>query len=256
MKIDIKDLSFGYGNKMIIDKMIFKDFSLSLDNEGTRDSKTDIDDYRPVVILGPSGCGKTTLLRLIAGTLAPILEAGVNQMISKSSESVSFIFQEPRLLSWFTILENISILLRSIFGEAKARERAMQFLKLVSLENEALSLPDKLSGGQLQRASIARAFAFPSELLLMDEPFQSLDIPLRIELMELCLSLLEKEKRLSILVTHDPREAVFMGRRILVLGHAPKGIVFDENIYLPKEERAYGTATAAEIEKRLIKGLL
>ena len=251
MKIEIKDLLFGFGNKSI-----FKNFSLSLDNDELDNNKTGMDDHRPLVILGPSGCGKTTLLRLIAGTLPLTSEAGVNQMISKSSESVSFIFQEPRLLPWFTVLENTALQLYKLFGKSESRERAMHFLRLTSLENEALCFPFNLSGGQRQRAAIARAFSYPSELLLMDEPFQSLDIPLRIELMELCLSLLKKEKRLCILVTHDTREAVFMGKRIIVLGPAPKGIVFDKVCSLPKDERAYGAATAAEFEKQLIESLL
>ena len=251
MKVEIKDLSFAYGSKII-----FSDFSFTYNSSELCDSKTGIDGYRPLVILGPSGCGKTTLLKLIAGALPLSSNTSKHSMISKSNESVSFIFQEPRLLPWFSILENISILLYGFFDKNKAMERAMHYLKLVSLENEACSFPDKLSGGQRQRASIARAFAYPSDLLLMDEPFQSLDIPLRIELMELFLSLLEKEKRLGMLVTHDPREAIFMGNRIMVLGHAPHGIVFDEVINLSKEDRVYGSTAAAETEKRLIEGLL
>ena len=235
IKIEMEDLSFEFGSKKI-----FLDFSLSLGN-----------DDMPAVILGPSGCGKTTLLRLMAGLL-PCSKG----RISISGGSVSFIFQESRLLPWFTVLENVSIPLYKIFGKNESRERALHFLKLVSMENEAANYPDKLSGGQRQRASVARAFAYPSELLLMDEPFQSLDIPLRIEMMEICLSLLEKEKRLALLVTHDPGEAVFMGKRIMVLGQPPKGLVFDEKINLAKEDRGFGAAAAGEIEKRLIDKLL
>jgi NitT/TauT family transport system ATP-binding protein len=126
---------------------------------------------------------------------------------------------------------------------------------MVSLGEFCSSYPAKLSGGQRQRASIARAFAYPSDMLLMDEPFQSLDIPLRIELMDLCVGLLEKEKRLTVVVTHDPREAVYMGSRIIILSSPPKGIIFDERVNLSKEERSYGEAAAGELEKRLIEKL-
>lgn len=237
MKITIDDLSFGFGKKIILDH-----FNLSIENEKL-----------PTVILGPSGCGKTTLLRLIAGILMPSngminREGSINENIT----GASFVFQESRFLPWMSILENISLPLEKIFGKSESRDRALHYLKLVSMEERASSCPADLSGGQRQRASIARAFAYPSELLLMDEPFQSLDIPMRIELMELCISLLENEDRVSVMVTHDPREAVFMGSRIIILGQPPSGIIYDEKVTLPKSEREYGAAAAGVLEKILI----
>ena len=246
MNIFIESLSFNYGSKII-----FENFSLALNNKSGL----------PVVILGPSGCGKTTLLKIVAGLLTP--EKGELRR-EKDSETIhdphirsgaAFVFQEPRLLPWFTVLENISLPLEKIFGKKESRERALHFLDQVSLADKASVYPDKISGGQLQRASIARAFAYPSDLLLMDEPFHSLDIPLRIELMELCLSLLEKEKRLSLAITHDPREAVFMGSRIIILGQPPCGIVFDREVQLAKTERGYGAASTLELEKAIIENL-
>ena len=230
MNIEINNLCFGFG-----EKIIFDNFNLALN--------LNAEEKLPVIILGPSGCGKTTLFRLIAGTLPCDI---------KPKPSVSFVFQDSRFLPWFTIFENICLPLEKIFGKNESKERALQFLKLVSIEDKADAYPDKLSGGQLQRASIARAFAYPSELLLMDEPFQSLDIPLRIELMEVCLSLLENEKRLALMVTHDPREAVFMGGRIIVLGQPLSGIIFDEKVNMTKAEREYGSAAAGELEKKLL----
>jgi NitT/TauT family transport system ATP-binding protein len=247
-KVLIEDLHFDF-----LGREIFKNFSLSLSREDM-----------PAVILGPSGCGKTTLLRLIAGLL-PFSKGSINREGEGaplndddryiSELPFSFIFQESRFLPWYTILENIMLPLEKIFGKQESRDRALHFLEQVSLDDKAYAYPDKLSGGQRQRAAIARAFAYPGEILLMDEPFQSLDIPLRIELMDLSLSLLEKEKRLAILVTHDPREAAFMGKRVMVLGQPPLGIVFDETINLSKEERGYGSAAAGELEKRLIEKL-
>ncbi|MDR0312225.1 MAG: ABC transporter ATP-binding protein [Treponema sp.] len=248
MKIVIEDLCFDFNGHDI-----FKNFSLSLSAEDM-----------PSVILGPSGCGKTTLLRLIAGLL-PFSKGSIREGEGTSLNDeetrpaqeppFSFIFQENRFLPWYTILENIVLPLGKIYGKQESRDRAFYFLEQVSLNDKAKSYPDKLSGGQRQRAAIARAFAYPGKILLLDEPFQSLDIPLRIELMDLSLALLEKEKRLAILVTHDPREAAYMGKRVIILGQPPLGIVFDEVINLSIEERGYGSAVAGELEKRLIEKL-
>jgi NitT/TauT family transport system ATP-binding protein len=247
MNIIIEDLSFDFKGKKV-----FENLSLSL--EGS--------EILPAMLLGPSGCGKTTLLRIIAGllpfakgTIRRTMDYPPGKAASETPLRVSFVFQEPRFLPWLTILENIALPLEKEFGKNESRARALHYLEMVSLEDLSAFSPEKLSGGQRQRASIARAFAYPSELLLMDEPFQSLDIPLRIELMDLCVSLLEKEKRLSLVVTHDPREAVYMGSRIIILGSLPKGIIFDEKVALFREERSYGSMTAGELEKRLIKEL-
>ena len=235
MNISVENIFFNYGKKVI-----FNDLSFDIGDN----------DKLPVIILGPSGCGKTTLLKLCAGLLKPDKGQILNNCIK-----TSMIFQEPRFLPWFNIIENIMLPLEKEFGKNESREKALYYLRLVSLENEALSFPAKLSGGQLQRASIARAFAYPSQLLLMDEPFQSLDIPLRIELMELCIELLQNDNRLVLAVTHDPREAVFLGSRIIILGQPPAGIVFDERINLSAAERSYGSPAAAEIERDIIQRL-
>jgi NitT/TauT family transport system ATP-binding protein len=253
--------------------MIFENFSLEIEAAPSG---------LPTVILGPSGCGKTTLLRLIAGLLKPqsgkiIFEkfeffdkieknkkiknnesfqiAAEGEGEGKNPQKISFVFQEPRLLPMRTILENTALPLEKIFGKAAARSRAAASLKAVLLDDRATAYPGELSGGQKQRAAIARAFAYPSEILLMDEPFQSLDIPLRLALMDLTLVLLSREKRLALAVTHDPREAVYMGSRVIVLSPAPGKIVLDEKLDLSPEDRAYGSAAAGQVEKRLIKAL-
>ncbi|MDR0597467.1 MAG: ABC transporter ATP-binding protein [Treponema sp.] len=211
----------------------------------------DIDDGGPVALLGASGCGKTTLLRLMAGLLKP--SAG-GSVIERTGE-VSFVFQEHRLLPWYTVLENVSLPVERSMGRAAARDRALQFLCRVSLEDKAGAYPAELSGGQAQRASFARAFACPAPIILMDEPFQALDIPLRIRLMETTRSLLEQEKRLAVLVTHDPREAIFLGRRILVLGGGGRGIVYETLADLSGPDRAYGSPVQARLEARLLEAL-
>ena len=233
MTISIKNLSFGFAGKML-----FNNFSLDLDDRG------------PTALLGSSGCGKTTLLRLMAGLLKPS-GADPDSVIERGGE-VSFVFQENRLLPWYTALENVSLPIERSMGKAAARERAREFLRRVSLEDRADAWPSELSGGQAQRASFARAFACPAPIVLMDEPFQALDIPLRLQLMESARSLLEQEKRLAVVVTHDPREAIFLARRILILGNGGRGIVHEALVDLSEADRSYGSPAQARLEAQLL----
>ena len=250
MKIGIRDLSFGYTASLLFD-------NLSAELDGGKNG-------RPLVILGTSGCGKTTLLKLLGGLLKPrsgrvLFSDGSATGFADSaglSARTSFMFQESRLLPWLTVEQNICLPLEKDFGKKEARERARHFLSLVFLEEKATAFPRQLSGGQAQRVSMARAFAWPSAALFMDEPFQSLDIPLRMNLMEICLSLNGLENhggnRLLVAVTHDPREAIYMGGRIVILGAAGQGIVFDRNIDLSAEDRAYGSSTAGVLEREML----
>jgi NitT/TauT family transport system ATP-binding protein len=255
VRILIRDLSFSYGGRLIFDRL---NLELSRNPErggGPGGGRGEL----PVVILGPSGCGKTTFLKLLAGLL-PGPEGAVvveeeGGLSAGFRPDVSFVFQEPRLLPWLRVIENLTLPLKGKFGSPEAAERAGRFLKLVSLEGKENAFPAKLSGGERQRAAIARAFAYPSRLLLMDEPFQSLDIPLRLELMEMTLSLLEAEPRLVVMVTHDPREALYLGSRIIVFGEKPKGVIYDEPVDLDKGNRDYGSPELIGREKKLI-GLL
>ena len=148
----IRDVDFAFGG----DRPVFSKLSLELGCES------------PVLILGPSGCGKTTLLRLIAGLLRPGAGEITIQGNTAPTPAVSMVFQEPRLLPWKTVLENVSLPLTERLGKPAAGEQARRFLRLVSLEDRAAALPGELSGGQRQRVNLARSFAFPSEVLLMD----------------------------------------------------------------------------------------
>jgi NitT/TauT family transport system ATP-binding protein len=247
--IHIKELSFGYGKKTLFDHL-----NLELGFNGAENAPSNAGEY-PTVILGPSGCGKTSFLKLLAGLLSADEGSIVTEGAGGAELDVSFVFQEARLLPWLSVIENITLPLKNKFVRLEAESRARHFLNLVSLADKENTLPEKLSGGEKQRASIARAFAYPSQILFMDEPFQSLDIPLRIELMDLTLSLLKQNKRLVIMVTHDPREALYLGGRIIVCGAPPKGIIFDGPVELSRESRDYGSPALIEMEKKLI-GLL
>jgi NitT/TauT family transport system ATP-binding protein len=239
--VSVQNLCFGYDGKTL-----FKDFSL--------DFTGDVGNSNPAVILGPSGCGKTTLLRLMAGLIRPSAESKI-----EAPEKVSFVFQEPRLLPYLTVLQNVMLPAVKPLGKAEAERRALFFLRENALDEFAPAYPDKLSGGQRQRASIARAWTFPAPLILMDEPFQSLDIPLRIQLMDAVRKLLKTENRFVIAVTHDPREALYLGKRIIVLGKPPSqdavSVVFDEKHETAEEERGFVSENTFTLEKRLIAAL-
>jgi NitT/TauT family transport system ATP-binding protein len=230
-----EDVSFAFPGRPVFDG-----FSLEIASPGV------------TALLGPSGCGKTTLLRLAAGLSA--LDGG-RIVLDGEPLRVSYVFQEPRLLPWRTAADNVAIPLRRIYGAAGARRRAAAYLEYVGLADRAAAYPDELSGGQLQRVSLARAFAFPAPAVLLDEPFQALDLPLRIQLMELTLRLLAESPRLALAVTHDPREAIFLADRAIVIAGTPAAVVCDFAVELSRADRAYSSPAGAGLEARLFAAL-
>jgi NitT/TauT family transport system ATP-binding protein len=172
-----------------------------------------VDSGEVAALLGPSGCGKTTLLRIVAGFAVP--DSG--NAIFQEGTRLSYVFQEPRLLPRASAFDNIRLPLLGVMDAKEAESRARRFLELVGL--------DRLSGGMRQRISLARGFAFPSDLLLMDEPFQSLDIALRSSLMDSFSALWKEEPRSVLFVTHDPDEALYLGDSLHIMGGSPARIV-------------------------------
>lgn len=182
-----------------------------------------------VSIVGPSGCGKSTLLRLIAQLEKP--SAGKLEIDLPAAESrvpVSFVFQDPTLLPWRTILKN-TILPLEMNGEPKTQslERAHEVLKMVGLDEFSHAYPNQLSGGMKMRASLARALITKPKLLLLDEPFGALD---EVSRLRLDLELRELWRKLGItivFVTHSLSEALFLSNRILILSSRPGKMIKD-----------------------------
>jgi NitT/TauT family transport system ATP-binding protein len=187
---------------------IFSDFSLKLEEN------------RINCILGPSGCGKSTLLNMLAEIITP-----VKGSITGLPSHISYVFQEPRLLHWKTVRKNIEFVLKDHLPSKEVKERVEKYLKLVELDAFGNYFPSKLSGGMKQRASLARAFSYDSGLILMDEPFNSLDYKLKKTLGAAFLRLWEEDKRTVVYVTHDIDEAVEFGHYIFVLAGPPVKIV-------------------------------
>jgi len=181
-----------------------------------------------VAVIGGSGCGKSTLLRAIAGlgtaTSGTITLDG--ETIAAPHEKIGIIFQEPRLLPWLSVIENVAF---GLEGETRARrrKRAEAALDRVGLLDKADAWPRELSGGQAQRVAIARALVPRPEVLLLDEPFSALDAFTRTDLQDHLLDLWADTKPTLILVTHDVEEAVVLADRVMVMRPHP-GRLFEE----------------------------
>ena len=178
------------------------------------------------ILLGPSGCGKSTLLKAVAGFMAPARGAVEleGRAVSRPGPDRVVVFQEfDQLLPWKTVLGNVMYPLRVArkMADATAREQAGRFLRMVGLEGFADAYPHQLSGGMKQRVAIARSLAIEPRMLLMDEPFASLDALTRRKMQEELLGIWEATGKTILFVTHSIQEAVLLGDRILILSPGP-----------------------------------
>jgi NitT/TauT family transport system ATP-binding protein len=199
-----------------------------------------VGDGELVSIVGRSGCGKTTLLRAISGLVRPtggqIRLDGVP--INGPPDHLAVVFQDysRSLLPWLSVRENVALPLRGNGTSRGARRAtALDALDAVGLADAARRYPWQLSGGMQQRVALARALAYRPALLLMDEPFGSVDAQTREELEDLLLTVQADHKMTILLVTHDIDESVYVGDRVVVLGHSPGRVIGDLTVGLPVE---------------------
>jgi NitT/TauT family transport system ATP-binding protein len=223
--IELKSIDFAYPHTA----PLFQDFSLAISRGETW------------AVLGPSGCGKTTLLYLLAGLRPPtsgqILIEG--ETLTRPRPRTGLILQDYGLLPWSTVRENVELGLRvrKFYGEDgkhapvdfRPGNHVPYWLERLGIAGVADKFPSQISGGQRQRAAIARTLAIEPDLLLMDEPFSSLDAVTRADLQNLTLSLCSEQNLTLIIVTHAIEEAAGLGKKILLLGEAPNhsGRVFE-----------------------------
>jgi NitT/TauT family transport system ATP-binding protein len=193
-----------------------------------------------VSIVGRSGCGKSTLLRAIAGLIRPT--SGQIRLdgtpVDGTPDNLAMVFQDysRTLLPWLSVRDNVALPLRGHGMNRRARRAAaIEALEAVRLAGAARQYPWQLSGGMQQRVSIARALAYQPTLLLMDEPFGSVDAQTREDLEDLLLSVRANRKMTILLVTHDIDESVYVGDRVVVLGHAPGRVIGDLTVDLPRQ---------------------
>ncbi len=222
----INNLCKSYG-----DKVVLKDFSL------------DIEPGTIMCITGESGCGKTTLLNLIAGIIKP--DSG---SIDIGQNTVSYLFQEPRLLPWRTALENVAIALK---GD---KQMAKEALEMVNLGDSLDKYPSELSGGMKQRVAMARAFSYSSSLILMDEPFQNLDVKLKNTLLYQFLKLWNQEKKTVLWVTHDITEACLVADLVVCVSSNPMKINRTFSIELARNQRT--AQNMAQLQAQIYQALV
>jgi sulfonate transport system ATP-binding protein len=186
-----------------------------------------------VAVIGPSGCGKSTVLRLIAGletATAGTVEVAGHQVVGPD-RSVGLVFQEPRLMPWLTVAQNVA------FGlEDRDRKRAVvnEAIERVGLGPFSHCLPKELSGGMAQRTAIARALVTKPPVLLLDEPFSSLDAFTRVDLQDHLLDVWDWYRPTTFLVTHDIDEALTLADRVVVFGGTPGVVRAELTLDLPR----------------------
>ncbi len=219
---------------------------------------TTIPEGQFVVFFGPSGCGKTTLLNIIAG-FEDVSEGEITldgQPVEGPHHDRLMLFQEHGLFPWLNVIDNVMYGLRREFRfKPKARrERARHYLKMVHLEEFEKASIHELSGGMKQRVALARALAPDPKILLVDEPFPALDALTRAKLYGDIQEIFLRTKKTIILVTHDPREAVCLGDRVLVFSGRPGKVVADITIDLSRP-REINNSIVAECASTIMRHL-
>jgi NitT/TauT family transport system ATP-binding protein len=229
------------GTKIVVDH------ASKLFLEGTvvafRNVELNVRSNEVLCIVGPSGCGKTTLLRCIGGLLTPssgeVLIDG--EPIRAPREGVAIVFQHFGLLPWKTVVDNVAFGLRiARLPRQRVAEKVEHYIHLVGLSGFENHYPYQLSGGMQQRVGLARAMAIDPEILLMDEPFASVDAQTREVLQEELLQLHDRERKTMIFITHSIDEAIILGDRVAVMASRPGRVkeVLQVNFPRPRDPGA------------------
>lgn len=230
MSIKVDNLRKSFGSLLVLDGISFEMQESSITS-----------------ILGPSGCGKTTLLNILSG----IVSAEAKAMTGLEGKRFSYCFQEPRLLPWLSAEDNMRYAMSSLQDTNIIEKRISRFLEEAGLGEYRHFRPHQLSGGMQKRLSLARAFAFPSDILLLDEAFSAVDLKQKIELMQAFLKLWNDERPTSVIVTHDIHDALFLADQVIVLSQRPAHIRGILQINIPHEARLFGSNELAAYEQQL-----
>lgn len=214
-----------YQDKVVIEELMMEFNTLSGGTLLALDRiNLNITENELLTIVGPSGCGKSTILYLIGGFMRPTkgtIRIG-GQIVAKPDSSVGIVFQRYSLFPWLTVLKNITFgLEEKKMSKPERIELARHYLRLVHLEGFENRYPRELSGGMQQRIAIAQTLACDPEVILMDEPFGALDAQTRKVMQAELLKIWEEEKKTIIFVTHDVEEAIYLGRRVVVMTARP-----------------------------------
>lgn len=202
-------------------------------------------------IVGPSGCGKTTLLKILAGLVTPSSGRVAFTRADAGKLQTALVFQDHGLLPWYDVLENVALGLRfQNVPRVAALERARHFIEQVGLGRFQHHHPHELSIGMRQRVGIARAFVAEPEILLLDEPFGSLDAQTRLVLQQELLRIWQEHKRVVVHVTHDIDEAILLSDRIIVMSGRPGTIRAELDVSFARP-RTLATAEAAALKQRI-----
>lgn len=205
-----------------------------------------------VAVIGKSGCGKSTLLRLLAGLDRPTAGSLTFGVPEEGHSRTRFMFQEPRLLPWASVVKNVEVGLTGIASGTEARRRALDILGEVGLADRADEWPSVLSGGQKQRVALARALIGHPQILALDEPLGALDALTRIEMQQLLERIWLTQKFTAVLVTHDVAEAVALADRVVVISGGKIALDLDVPVARPRRR---GSVELAHLEGTILDRL-
>lgn len=212
IKLRIKNM-----NKKYNDNIIFDNFDIEFDANKVN------------CIVGKSGCGKSTLLNIVSG----IVKNDSEDFKTMEDLGISYIFQEDRLIEWLNVEDNIKFVVDKKYKKEILERKLQDYLDLAGIIQYKKYYPQMLSGGIRQRVNIVRALIYPSKVIIMDEPFKSIDIKNKNIIMEKLKYILKKEVRTVLFVTHDIDEALFLADKIYILGGSPvkvKGVLDNNSI--------------------------